>query len=162
MADVAARVLKPGGMLLAMAGQSYLWNVLELMRDRGLEYHWTLAYLTPGGQAPHLFSKNVNTFWKPIIWMQKCKYEGDCVGDVLKSDVNDNDKRFHKWGQSVSGFADIIERFTDPGQTILDPFLGGGTTGYAALSMGRKFIGCDIDGDLVKAAEDRMRGAYEC
>jgi len=160
LASVAERVLKPNGILLAMAGQSYLPNVIELMCESSLVYHWTLAYMTPGGQAPHLFARNVNTFWKPVLWFQKGEYTGDCIGDVLKSDVNDNDKRFHMWGQSVSGFADIMDKFTDVGQTVFDPFLGGGTTGIVALRTGRKFVGCDIDAEQVRAAEDRIRGSY--
>lgn len=156
LASVAARVLKPGGSLLAMAGQSYLPDVIDAMTGNGLEYHWCLSYLTPGGQAPHLFTRNVNTFWKPVLWFVKGDYAGDCIGDVLKSDVNDNDKRFHKWGQSVSGFEEIVEKFTDPGQTILDPFLGGGTTGAVAVSKGRKFIGADVDASAVEIAEERI------
>lgn len=159
LGEVASRVLKPGGSLIAMAGQSYLPEVIEEL-EGCLDYHWCLAYMTPGGQAPHLFARNVNTFWKPVLWFVKGSYGGDCIGDVLKSDPNDNDKRFHRWGQSVSGFKEIVERFTDPGQTVLDPFLGGGTTGIVSLSMGRRFIGCDIDGDAVATADERMREAY--
>lgn len=160
LAKVAARVLKPGGSLLAMAGQSYLPEVIAAMEGNGMEYHWCLSYLTPGGQAPHLFARNVNTFWKPVLWFVKGGYEGDCIGDVLKSDTNDNDKRFHHWGQSESGMSDIVERFTDPGQTVLDPFLGGGTTGVVALSMGRAFVGCELDPYTLDLAETRIRGAY--
>lgn len=154
------RVLKPGGLMLVMVGQSYLPEVIRML-DEHMSYHWCLSYLTPGGQAPHLFQRNVNTFWKPVLWYMKGKYDGDCIGDVLKSDVNDNDKRFHMWGQSESGMLSIIERFTDPGDVILDPFLGGGTTGVVALATGRKFIGCDIDQKTVETAEQRMRDAYE-
>ena len=157
----AGRVLKPGGSLIVMVGQSYLPDVMKRL-DKHLLYHWCMAYLTPGGQAPHLFQRNVNTFWKPVLWYVNGKYHGDCIGDVLKSDVNDNDKRFHKWGQSESGMYSIIERFTNPGETILDPFLGGGTTGIVALSTGRKFIGCDVDEETVKTADKRIRDAYEC
>lgn len=39
----------------------------------------------------------------------------------------------------------FVSDFTFPGETILDPFLGSGTTGVAALSQGRKFIGCEVD-----------------
>ena len=158
LANVASRVLKPGGVLLAMAGQSYLPQVIAAMENRGLDYHWCISYLTPGGQAPHLFAKNVNTFWKPVLWFQKGKYGGDCIGDVVKSETNDNDKRFHMWGQSVSGMTELVEKFTNPGDVVLDPFMGGATTGAVAASMGRAFIGCDIDGELVKSAHERIRG----
>lgn len=156
----SARVLKPGGLLLAMVGQSYLPDVIKML-DEHMAYHWCLSYLTPGGQSPHLFQRNVNTFWKPVLWYMKGSYSGDCIGDVLKSDVNDNDKRFHMWGQSESGMLSVIERFTDPGDVILDPFLGGGTTGAVAVATGRKFIGCDVDRETVETAERRIRDAYE-
>ena len=68
------------------------------------------------------------------------------------------DKNFHEWGQSFGGMEDIILRMTNPNDVILDPFLGGGTTGIAALSCKRKFIGSDIeqkniDGTLARIAE---------
>ncbi len=40
---------------------------------------------------------------------------------------------------------DLIERFTYVGETILDPFCGGGTTGVVAVKMKRRFIGNDIE-----------------
>ena len=38
----------------------------------------------------------------------------------------------------------LIRDFTDPGDLILDPTMGEGTTGEAALALGRRFIGCEI------------------
>jgi site-specific DNA-methyltransferase (adenine-specific) len=54
-----------------------------------------------------------------------------------------------------------VEQFTDSGETILDPFMGSGTTGVAALEMGRKFIGCEIDPKYFKIAEKRIIAADE-
>ena len=151
----ASRALTDGGGLLCMTGQSYLPQVYEML-GRHLSYHWTLAYLTPGGQSAQMWQRQVNTFWKPVLWYAKGDYAGEWVGDVARSDVNDNDKRFHHWGQSESGMADIIDRFTLPGQTICDPFLGGGTTATVALGMGRRFTGIDIDPNCIRATRERM------
>jgi len=158
LAKLAAHALKPGGSLIAMVGQSYLPDILAALAQ-SLRYHWTLAYLTPGGQSAQLWTQKVNTFWKPLLWFTKGKYEGDWIGDVCRSDGND--KRFHHWGQSESGMADIIERFTDPGDMICDPFLGAGTTGVVAVRMGRRFIGLDVDADCATTAEGRMADALE-
>lgn len=155
LAKFAFAVLPDGGSLIAMVGQSYLPEVMHLMAGI-LDYNWTLAYLTPGGQSVQLWDRKVNTFWKPLLWFTKGKYAGDWIGDVCRGNTNDNDKRFHRWGQSESGMTDIIERFTYPGQVILDPFLGGGTTGIAAILMGRSFIGIEQDKAVFDVATERF------
>jgi site-specific DNA-methyltransferase (adenine-specific) len=151
----AAEWLKPGGSLVCMVGQSYLPDVLALLGEH-LRYHWTLAYLTPGGQAVHVHDRNVNAFWKPLVWFVKGEYAGACVGDVAKSPTNANDKRFHDWGQSERGMADIVDRFTKPGELVCDPFAGAGTTGLAAVAAGRRFVGMDVDAEHVARARARI------
>lgn len=128
-------------LVAVMSGQSYLPEVYERL-CKHLRYRWTLAYMTPGGQAVQQWQAKVNTSWKPILLF------GDAVewfGDVATSKPNDNDKRFHGWGQSESGMADLVNRLTKPGQLVCDPFLGGGTTAVVSLALGRRFVGCDID-----------------
>jgi site-specific DNA-methyltransferase (adenine-specific) len=151
----ANRVLKPGGSCLAMAGQSYLPEVIANLSD-SLTYHWTIAYLTPGGQSVQQWDRQVNTFWKPVLWFTKGKREDEWSGDVIKSDVNDNDKRFHNWGQSESGMARLVERFSRSGELVCDPFVGGGTTAVAALARGRRFLGIDRDEQAVKDTLSRI------
>ncbi len=112
--------LKPGGSLLVMSGQSYSLEVLNALAT-SLTYHWELAYLTPGGQSAQIWDRKINTFWKPVRWCVKGTYEGPWIGDVCKSAVNDNDKDFHDWGQSESGLYDLMKRFCQPGQRVLDP-----------------------------------------
>jgi site-specific DNA-methyltransferase (adenine-specific) len=144
LAEHAAKWLKPGGVLAAMSGQIHLPEVVARLSEH-LAYHWTVAYLTPGGQAVQVFPRRVNTFWKPVlIFRNGAGPDPEWFGDVTKSDVNDNDKRLHHWGQSESGMADLVKRLTRPGELILDPFMGGGTTGIAALALGRRFVGCEI------------------
>ncbi len=165
LAQRAAVWLKPGGSLVAMAGQSYLPEVIAaLAAPPELTYRWTLAYLTPGGQSPQIWERRVNTFWKPVLWFVKGPYDGPWLGDVVKSDVNDNDKRFHPWGQSESGMKALVARFTRPGDPspgsgqalVLDPFCGGGATGAAALALNLRFVGIDIDPDCIEQTKARL------
>jgi len=155
LSRTAAVLLKPGGLCVAMAGQSYLPDIHAQLGD-ALTYHWTISYLTPGGQAVQLWDRNVNTFWKPVLVYANGGYEGDWFGDVAKSDVNDNDKEHHHWGQSESGMADLIRRVSVPGALVCDPFLGGGTTAVVAAQLGRRVIGSDIDPDTLEVARRRF------
>lgn len=155
LGEVAAHILKPGGSLLCMIGQSYLPDIVSML-GKSLTYHWTLAYLTPGGQATQLFPRRVNTFWKPVFWFVKGEYAGDWIGDVTRSEPNDNDKRFHHWGQSESGMADLMARFVKPGDRVLDPFMGAGTTGAIAVDLGAHFVGFDTDINAFNEASVRL------
>ena len=78
------------------------------------------------------------------------------IGDVIRTPPNENDKMFHEWGQSIAGFDEIIQKFTYPGQTILDPFMGGGTTAVCAIKAGRRFIGADISNECVETVTRRI------
>lgn len=55
----------------------------------------------------------------------------------------------------------LIRDFTDPGETILDPFAGSGTTGVACKRLGRAFIGWERDPKYHAIAERRIRDARE-
>lgn len=155
LSRIAAQIMPEGGLVLVMVGQYYLPQVMQILGSH-LNYHWTISYLTPGGQSPQIFPRKVNTFWKPVLVYTKGDYLGDWFGDVCKSDVNDNDKRFHDWGQSESGMSDLIERFTRPGDLIVDPCCGGGATGIAALKLKRRFVGIDIDQKSIEITAGRI------
>jgi 16S rRNA G966 N2-methylase RsmD len=144
LAKHAARLLKPGASCVVMCGQSYLPEIFTLV-CKHLRYQWMLAYLTPGGQAAQVWQRKVNTFWKPVLWLTSGTYAGGWIGDVARSATNDNDKRFHGWGQSVSGMLDLMQRVTRPGDVVLDPFAGAATTGLACIRSGREFIGIELD-----------------
>lgn len=52
----------------------------------------------------------------------------------------------------------LIELYSYLGDTVLDPFMGSGTTGVAAKMTGRKFIGYDIIPEYVEEADKRIKG----
>lgn len=54
---------------------------------------------------------------------------------------------------------DHILSWSNPGCTVLDPFVGSGTTGKMAVLNGRSFIGIDISGEYMELSQDRIRKA---
>lgn len=53
----------------------------------------------------------------------------------------------------------LLEFATSINDLIFDPFMGSGTTGVAALQLGRRFIGCEIDPNYFAIAEKRIKQA---
>ena len=67
----------------------------------------------------------------------------------------------HKSQKPINLMLELVERYTREGDTIFDPFMGSGTTGVAAVQLGRNFIGCEIDPDYFAIAERRIKQAQE-
>ena len=57
--------------------------------------------------------------------------------------------------------ASLMRPFVAPGEVVLDPFLGSGTTGAAALGLGCTFVGCDIEAGHVEVAASRLAEAAD-
>lgn len=158
LAEFAAYALKPGGSLVVMSGQSYLQEVMERLSSAGLTYMWTCAYLTPA-PATQVHQGHAQSQWKPLLWYTKSQYSGMYIYDVFRSDNLDKTK--HHWGQSESGIAAIMERFSKTNDLVCDPFVGGGTTAVVAMEMERRFIGCDVDESCVLSLEERKKKSLE-
>jgi len=152
LGEFSKYALKKGGSLVCMIGQSYLPEVYSMLNE-DLTYNWTCCYLMPG-DAVKVWPRRIVTGWKPLLWFVKEGPPKEVIYDVFKSQKKD--KEYHDWGQSESGMADIIERFTFPGEIICDPFLGAGTTGIVTLQMNRFFIGVDNDIEALNKTKNRM------
>lgn len=140
LADFAADKLKPGGSCVAYVGQGNLPDVLSAMGDH-LRYWWTLALLhNHGGQR--LPGKWVMVEWKPLVWFVKDHRVGrNYVADRMAG--SRPRKELHEWAQGIDEVAYLIEKLSEPGGLVVDPFAGSGSFGHAAIAMGRHFIGAE-------------------
>jgi site-specific DNA-methyltransferase (adenine-specific) len=55
----------------------------------------------------------------------------------------------------------LVDTHSNRGETILDPFMGSGTTGVAAVKLGRKFIGIEIEPKYFEIACRRIQAALD-
>lgn len=68
-------------------------------------------------------------------------------------------ERVHPTQKPIKLMEYLIQNYTNPGDTILDPFMGSGTTGVAAIQTGRNFIGIEKDQEYFKIAQRRIMAA---
>ncbi len=157
LGEVAARVLKPGGILVAYSGLYHLPYVLDAL-GKQLTYCWTIA-LRHSGKTQLVFASNVISTYKPILVFKKGDREKfkKAITDTITNDHRD--KTYHKWGQGEGGVKQLMEMFSNPGDLVLDPFAGGGTTLVAAIALDRKCIGIEIADKHFDTANARIKSA---
>jgi len=64
--------------------------------------------------------------------------------------------RMHPTQKPLRLMLALVEDFTDPGELILDPFAGSGTTALACQRLGRRFVGCELDAETCARANARL------
>jgi hypothetical protein len=153
LGDFAWKKLKPGGSLFVLIGGVLVPDLLDSMREAGLTYHWPLVWASTGTTI--VWNRKVMSQTKLVVWFTKGSYTGRSIMTDLVPCFS-AEKALHPWQQSVDAFTDLMELVSDPGDLVLDPFCGAGTTGDAALWIGRRFIGIDVDGEAIKIASDRL------
>jgi len=94
--------------------------------------------------------------------LQRQKYRYKQPGSVLDFDVVNNrnsNRTGHPCEKPLPLMLWLVKTYSSPGDVILDPFMGSGTTGVAAIRTGRHFVGIEKDAGYFKIAEQRIRSA---
>jgi DNA modification methylase len=155
LSECAARWLKPGGLLMAYAGQYCLPDIVNLL-GRHLTYRWSCCVINRNCALPH-FDCGFFGGHRPILVYAKGtppKPE-DYVRDTFIG--RGKDKSLHEWQQSVDEALYYIKVLTKPGDLIVDCFGGSFTTAEAVYRIGgRRFLGCDIDPQCVATGRERL------
>lgn len=118
-------------------------------------------------KGDHVGMGDLSLPWKPNdeeIYIIGSGFSGHRIGGVLKHNaiagtVAVSRGRHHPTEKPVSLMMDLVERC--PGHTVLDPFMGSGTTGVACVNLGRAFVGIEIDQAYFDIACRRIESAYK-
>lgn len=142
----ALRVLRPGGAVVAFTDTKRpgeLWSAMEScgLRPRNLS-HWVKA------NPPPALRRGFQSAVEVAVWAVKpgSDYEwngGGATPNVYWSPIEPGAEDRHPTQKPVSAMRWILSLVTKSGATVLDPFLGSGTTGVAALAEGCRFVGIE-------------------
>ena len=97
--------------------------------------------------------------WSPILVYGDVKFSVDYYETAFGRTVSENRGIEHPSPNPVELYKWILREATGRGDTILDPFMGSGTTGVACVKTGRNFIGIEIDPGYFEIATNRIKEA---
>jgi site-specific DNA-methyltransferase (adenine-specific) len=73
---------------------------------------------------------------------------------------NDNNPKSHQTEKPIRLMNMLISLFSNDGETVIDPFMGSGTTGVACVNLGRKFVGVERNEEYFEIACKRIEAAH--
>ena len=125
------------------------------------KYTWILSWVNMAGVGSSSWGFSC---WQPILVYGKDPFLQNRKGrrpDTYQQKGNEVAKVNHPCPKPTNVMRWIIERTTMVNETILDPFMGSGTTGVACIQTGRNFMGIEIDPNYFAIAEQRIREEQE-
>ena len=99
------------------------------------------------------------TCWQPVLYYGKDPYGGKGSRPDSFESSESAEKNGHPCPKPIGQMRKMVARATLIGETILDPFMGSGTTGVACVKLGRKFIGIEIEPKYFDIARRRIEDA---
>jgi hypothetical protein len=154
--------LKPNGRIIVQLRCDSDVRLLQAIPDAYpfVRIAW-LPYAVPTRRGRMLLSGDVGYLFgtPPKSRIGNHVLPGEMPGDFCPRAKFDNGKLHiqHPCPRHLAHVEWLVEKFTTPGELILDPFMGSCTTGVAALRRGRSFIGIEIDQTFFDEAVTRLQ-----
>ncbi len=175
----ARRILKPTGAIWVIGSYHNIFRVGAALQDAGF---WILNDVVwrKSNPMPNFRGKRFTNAHETMIWASKeqgARYTFNYEalkslndGVQMRSDwvlplctgherlKNDAGEKAHPTQKPEGLLHRVLVGSTNPGDVVLDPFFGTGTTGAVAKMLGRDFIGIERDAGYREIAEERLAG----
>ncbi len=163
--QVAARNLRDGGSIIIFNDFKKISEIIKIATNCGLEYKdviiWKKTNPMPRNRdrryAPSIegmvwFVKKQKNKW--TFNRQDTSYESPII--EVASESGGAFKRYHPTQKPVRLIEKLITIHSNPGDLVIDPFMGSGTTAIAALKTNRHFSGFEINDDYFHILTERI------
>ena len=173
----AYRLLKPNGTIWVIGSYHNIFRIGTFLQDIGF---WILNDIIwrKSNPMPNFLGKRFTNAHETLIWCTKSKKAKPTFNYQAMKALNDGLQMRSDWLLPICSGSErikidgqkahptqkpegllhrVILASTKPGDVILDPFFGTGTTGAVAKKLGRDWIGIEREKRYVKIAENRIK-----
>ena len=120
-------------------------------RDVGIFYQ-------PAATAMSFWGRST---WQPILYYGRDPHIGKTIVPLHYILNEVPEPNGHPCPKPIGAWSWLVERTSKPGESVLDPFMGSGTTGVACIKLGRRFTGIELDYGYFDIACRRIEAALK-
>jgi len=176
----AKRVLKPDGCLWVIGSYHNIFRVGSILQDLGYWINNDIIWVK-SNPMPNFRGARFTNAHETLIWASPSKGAKVCFNYQAMKSLNDDKQMRSDWQMPICSGKErlrkedgdkvhptqkpeellyrILLATTNPGDVIVDPFFGSGTTGAVAKKLGRHFIGIEREKAYATYAEKRIAAA---
>ena len=115
--------------------------------------YWVIGWLKLNAQGRNA-SGGANA-WEPVLVYGKCRIENDTINAPIIGN-RQADAAFHTCPKPLRLMLHIVEKYSKPGDVVVDWFMGSATTAVAAKILHRHWLGFEIDATTAERARQRV------
>jgi site-specific DNA-methyltransferase (adenine-specific) len=120
--------------------------------------HETLIWASKGTKSKHTFNyAEMKMFDDPKDFIKNPGKQMRDVWAISSTPMSEKSHGRHPTQKPLKLLERIVLACSNPGDVVLDPFLGSGTTGVAALRLGRNFVGIEQHGEYIDLSRRRLQ-----
>lgn len=168
------RVLKPSGTIWVSGTHHCIFSIGFAMQQLGFHVLNLVTWFKPNA-SPNQGCRQFTHSTEMLIWAAPARYEplmhtfnyseqrqengGKQRRDMWEFPVTPQSEKVHGEHPTQKPLAlldRIVRCASNPGDLVLDPFNGSGTTGVAALALGRRYVGIDLDESYLDLTQRRL------
>lgn len=139
-----------------MANDKNVHPLTEAALGSGFQFHNLLVWDKVTPTANRWYMKNLE--FTLYLWKGRARtINNPSSKQLIRGGVDKVTN--HPTEKPVYLMSEYIKNSSKPGETVLDPFMGSGTTGVAAIQTGRKFVGIEMNETFFEIACERIRSA---
>ena len=168
---VAEPLLKKGGNIVIFNSWKNMTNITKSLEENGFEVKDLIRWKKTNAM-PRNRDRRFITDYEVAVWAVKKggKWTFNRLSDTYEipeivgglTPKSEKIEGGHPTQKPIYVMKWLIERLTNEGDVVLDPFMGSGTTGVACKNLNRKFIGVELDENYYNIAYNRINGhTYE-